>query len=703
MKTTLNIKNFRVFDENGVSFEINPITILTGSNSSGKSTVVKTVFLLNSFLVQIKKAIINGDPVELDKYKLDFTSYPNNLLGRFKKVVHDGSESKSITLEYTMHSHMLSKDVTVQLVFSANENDELNNAFLESIMMSINDEVFYFSGRGQKSYCNLNIIKKDCFSFLFIEYFARNYYGKEYYNYNSESKLPQKDDLGKDLKDFWQGIDKLRKRDIIRFVHIYNSQESLIDAMKVENGFGELKGRESIFFIPVVDRLAEMQKNEVMPFVISELIDHDAIELEVVSRKIISDFLESDFENFADYFADFEKRAFEQRFCTYGPLHIQNEKVHLLKAKDLSFNQEHLYLNYKFEADGSMDEETINKVWQDEIEHWENQTLSFDLLYEAVMLWNKKIAPDGNGIYVYDQPTDIDKIRFYHSSYKVLCRFAEMLVQEVVCPDWSGNLSYVSSARANVSRLYTLDKKDDFTLLLQKYFERRQLLLDYIKNGIGYYDYVINQDPENRYYEPNSFMNRWIKKFEIGKAISLDFDEEGIGVQIRLHKVEDDEGRLLADEGYGITQLVSILLQIETAILASQRENVEKHWTLDHFDNDEFHYVVHTIAIEEPEIHLHPRYQSLLADMFLEAYQKYNIQFIIETHSEYLIRKTQVFVARRNYKNEETMSKKNPFKVYYVPRGDEPYEMKFTTTGRFSTKFGKGFYDEASELAFKLF
>ena len=89
--------------------------------------------------------------------------------------------------------------------------------------------------------------------------------------------------------------------------------------------------------------------------------------------------------------------------------------------------------------------------------------------------------------------------------------------------------------------------------------------------------------------------------------------------------------------------------------------------------------------------------------MFLEAYQKYNIQFIIETHSEYLIRKTQVFVARRNYKNEETMSKKNPFKVYYVPRGDEPYEMKFTTTGRFSTKFGKGFYDEASELAFKLF
>ena len=108
MKTTLNIKNFRVFDENGVTFELNPVSILTGSNSSGKSSVVKAIFLLNSFLSQIKRAIENGNPIELDKYKLDFTTYPNNLLGRFDKVVHDGSESNSITIEYTTHSLMLS-------------------------------------------------------------------------------------------------------------------------------------------------------------------------------------------------------------------------------------------------------------------------------------------------------------------------------------------------------------------------------------------------------------------------------------------------------------------------------------------------------------------------------------------------------------------------------------------------------------------
>ena len=36
MNTKFSIKNFRVFDENGVDIELAPITILTGKNSAGK-------------------------------------------------------------------------------------------------------------------------------------------------------------------------------------------------------------------------------------------------------------------------------------------------------------------------------------------------------------------------------------------------------------------------------------------------------------------------------------------------------------------------------------------------------------------------------------------------------------------------------------------------------------------------------------------
>ena len=122
MNTNFTIKNFRVFDENGVSVELKPITILTGCNSSGKSSIARAMLLLNSFLSQIRKAIENDEPIELSKYKIDFTTYPNNQLGRYDRVVHEGSDSHSITMAYTTYSLMLSKEVDVELVFDSNKN-----------------------------------------------------------------------------------------------------------------------------------------------------------------------------------------------------------------------------------------------------------------------------------------------------------------------------------------------------------------------------------------------------------------------------------------------------------------------------------------------------------------------------------------------------------------------------------------------------
>ncbi len=714
MKTTLNIKNFRVFDENGAAFELNPITILTGANSSGKSSVVKAIFLLNSFLAQIKKAIENGDSIELDKYKLDFTTYPNNLLGRFDKVVNDSSASKTVTFEYTVHSLMLSQDVNVQLVFSDDENDELNNAYLESITMSTSEGIFYHSCKGETAYCNLNIIKEDYITFLLGEFAAHNYCGVES-NYEFEGDIT-KEEYEKTIKEiieYLRTVDKSRRDDIFRYVRIAKRQKSLIHAMDVEPSIIEkLQGKKSIFELPVIDKLATMPKSEVEAYVTNEFANGAAEDLAFATLKVINDFMESDFDNFADYFSDYEERWFSKVICA-GPMFSarrSKKEVHLLEARDLTLDNAYLTMNpynmksgegFTLEGDKFVpivkDEETKQAEQKAEIEAWQNRKLNFEILYEIVMAWNKKIAKDGNGIYEYVEASQFNPWgNYYHVAYKLLTKFAEALTQEVACPDWCGNMSYVSSARASVSRLYTLDNKDDFSLLLQNYFEKKRLYREY-KNGHSFIG--------KREYEEDSFMNRWIEKFEIGKAISLHIDQEGLGVQIRLHKSESDQGRILADEGYGITQLVSILLQIETAILSANGEKVNNFFrleNLDHYDDRIFHYEINTIAIEEPEIHLHPKYQSLLVDMFLEAYEKYNIHFLIETHSEYLIRKAQVFVARSNYENEEAMSKGNPFKVYYVPRSEKPYEMRFCADGRFQDEFGKGFFDEATNLAFEI-
>ena len=48
MNIHYKLKNFRVFGEKGAEIDIAPITILTGCNSSGKSSITKSLLLLGS-------------------------------------------------------------------------------------------------------------------------------------------------------------------------------------------------------------------------------------------------------------------------------------------------------------------------------------------------------------------------------------------------------------------------------------------------------------------------------------------------------------------------------------------------------------------------------------------------------------------------------------------------------------------------------
>ena len=100
MNTKLTIKNFRVFDKNGVTIDIKPLTILTGCNSSGKSSVVKGISLLSQFVQNIIDAKNDGRPIRLGDYKLDFSVAPNNLLGNFEQVVNTEVKDKTITFAY---------------------------------------------------------------------------------------------------------------------------------------------------------------------------------------------------------------------------------------------------------------------------------------------------------------------------------------------------------------------------------------------------------------------------------------------------------------------------------------------------------------------------------------------------------------------------------------------------------------------------
>jgi len=91
----------------------------------------------------------------------------------------------------------------------------------------------------------------------------------------------------------------------------------------------------------------------------------------------------------------------------------------------------------------------------------------------------------------------------------------------------------------------------------------------------------------------------------------------------------------LPDVGFGVSQVLPVVVQ-------------------------SFYANPHTtIILEQPEIHLHPRVQTSLADLFIETVQSRedgtdrSIQLIIESHSEHFLRRLQTRLAEGVVKPEE--------------------------------------------------
>ena len=717
MNTRLQIKNFRVFDEKGVSIDIKPLTILTGCNSSGKSSIVKAAFLLNSFMKQVNKAAEKGEEIELSKYKLDFTNYPNNLLGRFDKVVSKGSASQKITLGYTVHSGMISKDVDVELTFAADDNDDLNNAYLVCISMSTDEGVFYSSEKGVGNRYNLNIIKKYLPSFvdakMVVEEFCSLYSLPEFEDTPFGPIGIKKEDFKREDTILRQRIKEIGRSSIMGVVSYLRNHEDSDDLKYTEKQRDLLvwtEKNDSFFNIPVLDYLHTIAKEDIKSVVEKELISDDSKNTFVAEKSVlisasncvINDFMASSFDNFDAYFRDFEQRFFEQSFDG-------GENSPCLKT--LTINQGYItrhpngffgtmtYVSFDEEEERKLRKQREieeKKPLEQKISEWEARPVSFDLLYCTVMLWNEKFAPGLNEYYKGGAEPFIDfdtPGSFEHHAFNMLSTFVDKLIHEVISFGGFNNMSYVSSSRATVKKLYAMDEKDDFTDLLQRYFRAKQL-------------YSERKSYKRPKYKVNDFLNRWIKQFGLGDSLSFQLDEDGLGVKIRLHKSADDQGRLLSDEGYGITQLISILLQIETAIISAIGENKKGHYSLkcfDQYDNGVFHFEENTIAIEEPEIHLHPSYQSKLAEMFAEAYKLYNIHFMIETHSEYLIRKFQTFVARKEVEADKiSLNYVYSPEDYVSPSDSRVKHISINEDGSLSDSFGTGFYDEADNLSVEL-
>ena len=55
-----------------------------------------------------------------------------------------------------------------------------------------------------------------------------------------------------------------------------------------------------------------------------------------------------------------------------------------------------------------------------------------------------------------------------------------------------------------------------------------------------------------------------------------------------------------------------------------------------------------TFAVQQPEVHLHPRAQAALGDLVAELAAERDHRFIMETHSDYLIDRCRLNLAKRS-------------------------------------------------------
>ena len=190
----------------------------------------------------------------------------------------------------------------------------------------------------------------------------------------------------------------------------------------------------------------------------------------------------------------------------------------------------------------------------------------------------------------------------------------------------AGNITYIGPLRETTER----------------YYRFQNLAVDEIDpDGSNLAMYLYNLSTEDR-----DKLNEWISSiFEFKINVKSD------GGHVELDIIE--KGNLeqnLIDVGFGYTQILPILVGIWKIL--------NKDTLLVNREKEQWEMVEHIIAIEQPELHLHPRMQAKLGILLVkvikeaEKYQE-KFRFIIETHSETLLNKIGELIALEKIRQED--------------------------------------------------
>lgn len=670
MKTNYTIQNFRVFDKKGVTVEFSPLTFLVGCNSSGKSSIVKSLTLLKTFF---KQEFSKDNPVMGSK--IDFSVKPNDSLGSFRNVVRSSSRNKTFTLAYDVHSDYLNKNINISLTFG--EGDLGNGRVIGLLISNKEGSVILKVDSKYNLSGNLLFIKDSFKNFLFA-----TFYSEEACRNNSTASF----DIG---NTDMLAIEKFVETGVMTYYSVLDEIKEISSSRDIKHLLvSRIKG----------NKFKDRQEREI--------------------DLICDDYASKGFSSFIDYYRSLEdsflytpyqtKRIIPDMLNGNNPRHDSVSVCqHFSKNKVVPCLDDYSYL-LEDPLPGGI------PLFESKFDETNAPNRRVDYLF----VQNTLSSLQDNSPYSSNVLTDEEARQtgtIHHLYYDAFREYLRCFLEEVFSIDITEGIDYISSSRIQVRRLYPMDDSTEFTSAVRRYFDTKRKFLDLNppirlnleEDSLHFTSTIVSN------FVPGSFMNKWLRVFKIGDHISLEMDKNGLSLLLKVYNsVADKKGRLLADMGYGITQLFSILLQVEEMIMSSLYKKFNGLVTPMEAKKNGVEYLIsnytdspidaYTVAIEEPEIHLHPKYQSLLAEMFFEAYKEYNIQFIVETHSEYIIRRLQTLVA-------DKLLKPTDISISYL--ADEEHEsvgepkvkpIRIKEDGFLSDSFGSGFFDEGSKWSKEL-
>ncbi len=379
------------------------------------------------------------------------------------------------------------------------------------------------------------------------------------------------------------------------------------------------------------------------------------------------------------------------------PISLNGKYIDYGNFKDVVHNQkENSSLTYEI----SFDDVTLSDeafILQDKKPNFENMTLKFDIQYkESTIFLNeycifvdkqKLISISGNKAYLYlyydfksedskfiEMPNIVSfeiilqkKIDIFINTNQFNSQEFDLIRPTIfwikslqlnkLLTEFSENLIYISSLRRSPERIFRI-----------------------IENKLNYVG-ILGENTANVLKQNSQLLN------DVSKWISTSFDynleienENPNFFEMKVQHKGKNFKENLFDIGSGISQVLPIITQI--------------YFNNTYNENKLF-------VIEEPEIHLHPNAQVELAELLATIASKTKLKFLIETHSEHIIRKLQSIVANpaENFNNEDIIIYQTDLNLDGCSTVDK---IELNEKGQFKTNWKSGFLDKAYQLSKEL-